>query len=232
MKGETLPVDFPALPSEISLYCGLCVLATYDRADLSKILDTGSFRNMLDLEPVVRTAVFAFHGANYTELVGALNQIDSVVPYDPFLHSQARAILPRIRSRALVQYTSPYSVVSLAAIAQDFSTTIEAVEAELMELITSKQVKGRIDSHEKTLVSRDEDASHASLAAVLGAAESYVSSTRLALLRASVIEAGLTVKMRDGDKQQQQQQQQQPLGDFRDPMALDMDIDRYTRGRG
>jgi len=45
-----------------------------------------------------------------------------------------------IRKKALIQYVTPYKVIDMREIAKAFDLTIENVEAEIAELIVTKQI--------------------------------------------------------------------------------------------
>jgi len=62
-----------------------------------------------------------------------------------------QALYAMVRHRALVQYTAPYSSVSLGAMAGAFGTETAALEKELAGLIMDGQVHARIDSQAKVM---------------------------------------------------------------------------------
>jgi hypothetical protein len=58
-------------------------------------------------------------------------------------------MISNIRKKALVQYVTPYKVIDMREIAKAFNLSIEQIEYEIAELIVSKKIQAKIDSHSK-----------------------------------------------------------------------------------
>ena len=58
-----------------------------------------------------------------------------------------------IRVRTLQLYVKPYKVLDLREISTEFAIPLDLIEMELAELITSGQIKAKIDSYAKLLIS-------------------------------------------------------------------------------
>ncbi|KIY96361.1 COP9 signalosome complex subunit 1, partial [Monoraphidium neglectum] len=145
-------------PADVALYGGLCALATFDRSDLqSKVIGSIGFREFLELHPQVRDLISDFYNSRYASCLAHLAALRPALALDVHLHDHAQALYASIRHRALVQYTAPYSSVSLAAMAQAFGTDTGALEKELATLIMDGQVHARIDSQAKVLYARHAD---------------------------------------------------------------------------
>ena len=52
---------------------------------------------------------------------------------------------------------TPYKVIDLREIAKAFNISLEKIEEEIADLIVSKQIQAKIDSHSKLLYSRKEN---------------------------------------------------------------------------
>ena len=63
----------------------------------------------------------------------------------------------QILTKTLQQYVKPYKVIDMREIAQAFGLSLDEIENNLSELITSGQIKAKIDSHKKLLISRKEN---------------------------------------------------------------------------
>ena len=68
---------------------------------------------------------------------------------DMHLHSHVKALYDEIRSRALVQYFSPFVTVDLNRMAAAFNSPVGQLESELAALIMGGKISARIDSHNK-----------------------------------------------------------------------------------
>ena len=62
------------------------------------------------------------------------------------------SIVGEIRKKALIQYVIPYKVIDMNEIAKAFDLSIEQIEAEIAELIVSKKIQAKIDSHSKVSI--------------------------------------------------------------------------------
>jgi len=58
-------------------------------------------------------------------------------------------MLQNVRKKALVQYVTPYKVIDLREIAKAFNIGVEKIEEEIADLIISKSIQAKIDSHSK-----------------------------------------------------------------------------------
>lgn len=48
-----------------------------------------------------------------------------------------------------MQYVAPYKVIDMSEIAKAFDLSIEQIEAEIADLIVTKKIQAKIDSHSK-----------------------------------------------------------------------------------
>ena len=69
--------------------------------------------------------------------------------FDPFFGNRLAVVMKEIRKKALIQYVSPYKVIDMREISKAFELSIVQVESEIAELIVSKQIQAKIDSHSK-----------------------------------------------------------------------------------
>ena len=65
------------------------------------------------------------------------------------LNSHVKTLYDEIRSRALVQYFSPFVTVDLNRMAAAFNSPVGQLESELAALIMGGKISARIDSHNK-----------------------------------------------------------------------------------
>jgi COP9 signalosome complex subunit 1 len=100
-----------------------------------------------------------------------------------------------IRSRALVQYFTPFASVRMPLMADAFSTTVPELQKELSELIMKKEIKARIDAHNQILHVRTAEQEASSFEKALVAGVEYARQTAALILRLELIRHDLAIKV-------------------------------------
>ncbi|KAL1501884.1 hypothetical protein ABEB36_007124 [Hypothenemus hampei] len=206
--------DFPELlsPGNVAIYGGLCALATFDRPELQKhVVNNGSFKPFLELEPALRDAILKFYESKYAACLRLLDDMKDALLLDLYLAPHVPALYAQIRSRALVQYFSPYMSADLHRMAQAFGRTVPALEDELMRLILDGQIQARIDSHNKVLYARDADQRGATFERGLVVGKEQVRRARMLVLRAAVLRSRISVQSPPREQGEGTQSQMQPV---------------------
>ena len=196
-----VPAEHPHVFSEIAsaqdvaLYGGLCALASFDRAELkAKLIDASSFKAFLELFPPIREAVQDFFHSRYAACLSYLDRLRPDLALDLHLHDHVKQLYEDVRSKALVQYCSPFVTVDMKLMATAFNVGVEALEKELAALIMQKHIAARIDSQSKVLYARQADQRTATFAAALKMGEEYMRDTQALLLRINLMRADFVVK--------------------------------------
>lgn len=144
------PHNHIATPNDVAVYGGLTALATMDRAELkSRVLDNSSFRSYLEYEPHIRRALTLFVNSRYASCLEILESYRPDYLLDLHLQKQIDTIYSRIRSKCIVQYFLPFSVVTLESLKQAFARPGESLEKELVSMIRSGALKARINTDDK-----------------------------------------------------------------------------------
>jgi len=184
-----------ASSQDVALYGGLCALASFDRAELkAKVIESPTFRTFLELYPQVREAVNDFYHSRYSACLANLHKLRPDLSLDLHLHDHASQLYEDIRSRALIQYFSPFVTVDMRLMASAFGATVEALEKELAGLIMSKQIHARIDSQNKVLHARHADQRTSTFAAAIQMGDDYMRDMTALLLRINLMRADFVVK--------------------------------------
>jgi COP9 signalosome complex subunit 1 len=137
-------------PKDVAIYGGLCALASFDRNELKTlVIENASFKQFLELEPQVREMIRAFYSSKFKSCFEILNSVKNELSMDLFLASKIESMYSLIRSRAMLQYCSPFLSLDLHQMAEVFSCTVNELETQIASLITSNQLDARIDSHNK-----------------------------------------------------------------------------------
>jgi COP9 signalosome complex subunit 1 len=173
---------------DITLYAGLCALASFDREELKeKLLGSANFKPFLELNPQVVQLVDEVLGCRYQAAISSLTQLTQQIEYDFFLGAKAEELLELIRSRTIAQFLVPYKCIRLETVAEAFNTTAAGIEGELVKLIQDGILKARVDSHNGTLVSKSADPRSRAFRDVLELGSQFLHDTQGALLRMSLI---------------------------------------------
>jgi hypothetical protein len=200
------PLSGIASGRELALYAALCSLAAFDRPELKRrCVDNHLCRELLEMHPQARDLVLAFCDASYAPALALLRDVErSWAPLDPLLQPHMAALAAAVRQRAAVQFSRPYSRVSLSAMARALDgADPRALRQELAALVAGGAIPGmRLDLSAAAaaagggeggedgggfLVARTRDARREAVAAVLGAADAFARDTKAALLRASAL---------------------------------------------
>jgi len=180
---------------DIGTYGGLLALATFDRSELKKqVIDNVSFKGFLELVPEVRELINDFYSSHYASCLKSLEKLKPAVLLDAHLHSHVERLYQAIRSKALVQYFSPFSSIDLNTMASSFNTSVAGLEKELGKLIEEGTISARIDSHNKRLYARQTDQRTATFDKSLKMGDEYQSNTKTLLLRINLLKNDFVVK--------------------------------------
>ena len=138
------------LLEDVAVYGVVCALASFSRAELkSVLLDNKEFRNFMELSPKLHKLVQHFYQCQYSTCLSFLSEWQEEAQYDIFIGNHVPHLVTEVRSRALVQYFTPYMSVSMVTMAEVFHTSLNELEKELLQLIMKGKIEARIDSQNK-----------------------------------------------------------------------------------
>ena len=138
--------------SNVAIYGGLCALAEFCRSDLQKyVLSSSGFKMFLEFEAPIRDALVSFHQSKYSDCLRILEEMRPTLLLDIFLSKHVEKLYSMIRQRAIKQYFQPYKCVSLCKMSTAFNTTAERMEDEVVDMLLSGQIKGKVDTLAKVL---------------------------------------------------------------------------------
>jgi len=180
---------------DVALYGGLCALASFDRAELrTKLIENTGFRTFLELFPEVRELVHDFYGSRYASCLKYLEKLRPDLLLDIHLREHVVTLYEDIRSKALIQYFSPFVSVDMRRMAEAFNADVVDLEKELAKLIMAGSIPARIDSQNKVLYARHADQRHATFQKALTMGDEYMRDTKALLLRLHLLRESFTVK--------------------------------------
>jgi len=187
--------------NDVAVYAGLCALASMERDELqSKVLDNGSFRNFLEMEPHIRRAINFFCSAKYAQCLNILEVYRADYLLDLHLQRHVVKLYSQIRTKSIVQYFAPFSRVTLDSMADTFttakakSTTNIPIEDELVELISSGTLKAKIDLEHRVLIADEVDFRAEVHREAVESVKRFKKEAHVKLMRMEFLNAGLEIK--------------------------------------
>jgi len=199
--------------NDIATYGGLCALASLNRSELERnVLANENFRFFLELESHLRRAIVAFTHSRYTQCLEILESYRNDYLLDIYLQPHVDALFSAIRRKSIIAYTAPFSQVSISSMAEAFNVNVERMEAELLEIIRSKDLDARLDVVDMLLVANRKDERHTLQEKALDVAREHEKNLRLRLYRINMLQAGLEVKGQKKSQNDAFDQQGQGMG--------------------
>eukprot|EP01111_Echinosteliopsis_oligospora_P002599 TRINITY_DN138_c0_g1_i2.p1 TRINITY_DN138_c0_g1~~TRINITY_DN138_c0_g1_i2.p1 ORF type:complete len:494 (-),score=153.65 TRINITY_DN138_c0_g1_i2:105-1424(-) len=188
--------NYVLAPQDVAIYGALTALATFDRSELKKkVIDNQVFRNYSELVPEVREMIHDFYGSKYASCLAHLEKLKGDLLLDIHLHDHVESLYQKIRSKALIQYFSPFVSVDLNTMAAAFSTSVSGIEKELAKLIMDGSIQARIDSHNKRLYARHTDQRSQTFQNSLKMGDEYQRSVNALLMRVNLQRSEFIVKL-------------------------------------
>mmetsp|Transcript_40586 Transcript_40586/g.127951 ORF Transcript_40586/g.127951 Transcript_40586/m.127951 type:complete len:214 (-) Transcript_40586:2348-2989(-) len=182
-------------PHDVAIYGGLCALATFDRSELAaKVMEDAAFKQFLELVPDCRELISDFYHSRYSSCLALMEKMKGDLMLDMYMNPHVDKLYEMIRSKALVQYFTPFASVQMPLMAQAFSTNVADLQKELTQLIMKKEIKARIDSHNKTVYARQADQEVSTFHRALQMGMEYERQTTALLLRLDLIRNDLSIK--------------------------------------
>ncbi|CAK0837326.1 unnamed protein product [Prorocentrum cordatum] len=173
---------------DIALYGVLCALASLDRNEVqSKLLDSASFQECLDLAPSIRDVALDFCNCRYAACLTSLERLKEGLLLDVHLHGQVADLCLQIRSRGIVQYFAPFISVSLHSMAEAFNTDVDGMQSEVASLVGKRQLDAKIDSHKKILHVRHANQRTATYKSAMRVSQEFANSTQALVLRMNLL---------------------------------------------
>ena len=120
-------------------------------------MEDSAMKQFLELVPDVREIISDFYHSRYSSCLALMEKIRGDLMLDMYMNAHVEKLYGMIRSKALIQYFMPFASVQMEMMSQAFSTTVPQLQKELTELIMKKDIKARIDSHNKIIYARQAD---------------------------------------------------------------------------
>lgn len=182
-------------PQNVTTYGVLCAMATYSRIDLhGKVINSRNFKSFLELDPPLREILSCFYLSKYSKCLKMLQNMKDTLLCDMYLASHVNQLFKMIRSKAIVQYFSPYSSVKLNEMSLAFNMNAKELESELVSLILEGQVKAKIDSYNKILYAENVNKRIDVIENTIQTAKEFKRSAKHMLFRSALLKHNVVVK--------------------------------------
>lgn len=135
-----------------------------------------------------------FYNSRYAQCLSYLDRLKPDLMLDLHLHDHVKQLYDDVRSRALIQYFSPFSTVDMRLMAAAFNVSVEELETELASLIMSGKISAKIDSRAKVLHARQEEQRTQTFNAAMKLGDEFISDMKGLLLRINLMRADFVVK--------------------------------------
>jgi COP9 signalosome complex subunit 1 len=175
-------------PQDIAIYGALMALASFDRSELKQqVMEDSNFKQFIELVPDIHTLLTSFYDSKYSLLLNTLDKLTPLISIDIHLMSHVEGLMKSIRDKALCQYCHPFVSVDMNKMSKTFNTDVAHLEEEVARLIQEKQIKARIDSHNKILYAKIHDQRDVTFQSVQDLGDKYQNETEKGILRMSML---------------------------------------------
>mmetsp|Transcript_96327 Transcript_96327/g.171175 ORF Transcript_96327/g.171175 Transcript_96327/m.171175 type:complete len:420 (+) Transcript_96327:35-1294(+) len=175
-------------PQDVALYGVLCALGSLDRGEVqSKLLDSTTFCECLDMTPQIRDLAVDFCSCRYAACLATLESMKEALSLDVHLHGQVAHLCEQIRSKGITQYFAPFLSVSLLNMAEVFNTDVESMQREVAKLIGNRKLDAKIDSQRKILIASHSDQKGTTYHNALRVSDDFLDSTQALILRMNLL---------------------------------------------
>ena len=109
-----------------------------------------NFKLYLELDPQLKELILSFNQCKYSCSLAILTKLN--IKTDLYLHIHADVLIDLITKQCISLYVEPFISLKLTKVALDFNISIQQLENELINLISTKKLSGKIDSVSKVLI--------------------------------------------------------------------------------
>lgn len=183
---------------DVIIYGVLCGLASLKRADFKNLVDTKTYKLILEKSPRMKALVNNFLSRSYGLCLSFLTSMASEWKLDIYLHAHIDKLIKIITETMLIDYFTPYTTVSVVKIAEEINFDVEHMEEILFKLIIEGKLNAKIDAITKTLYRKSSDIHTSTLQSVKKLGDKHIRSLREGLLRMSMIQEKVLVAHVDG----------------------------------
>ncbi len=138
---------------DLAIYGGILGLISLDRSKIDTLLEVEAWRERLEMVPHLQDAIKCYMKADYGGCLQRMEPMKEYLIRDLFMSPHVDTLWTMMREKCILQYSQPYSTVSLIAMKDSFRfENVDEVEDVVASLIESKRLVGaKIDGVNRTL---------------------------------------------------------------------------------
>ena len=192
--------ELEMLPQEtLAYYVVLSCLSSLTRAEIREsVITNSSILSMLETIPDTNDILDNFMMGRYEAFQRQLNKLQKKLKYDQFFgEHRSNNFFKKIRTLTLQQYVKPFKVIDMREISTAFGLPLEVIETELTELITSGQIKAKIDSYQKRLYARKQNPQLEAYKKAAQVGQQFIRDTEDMLLKINLMKNNQVLDLKD-----------------------------------
>ncbi|EGG03797.1 uncharacterized protein MELLADRAFT_44456 [Melampsora larici-populina 98AG31] len=180
---------------DLAIYTGLCALATFTRQELKeRVIENTELRALLENEPRLKRVLVLFWENKHKEVLKFLDDWHPTYRVDIYLSNHIHTIIKLIQDRAILQYFSPFSSVSIFKAAEAFGCSPDKLLERVTESISQKTLHAKIDLPNGLILAHEDELRADLFRNAIESAEQLEYESKAALLRLMLIQADVVVK--------------------------------------
>ena len=161
-------------------------------------MSNSSILTLLESNQYTQNVIQHFMLGRFEEALKATNKIREQLQWDQYFGAYGnQAAFKEIRTRTLQMYVKPYKVLDLREISKEFGIDLDTIELELADLITSGQIKAKIDSYKKLLISTQGKKHTEAYEKAVKLGDKFIRDTEDMLLKMTLIQQGKILSAED-----------------------------------
>jgi hypothetical protein len=145
--------------SDIAMYGTLSILATKNRASISKIFTSSNLfqKHYLILQPLLRTVLHDAATGNFRNIFRDIHSLIPILSVDPITKDIFGTLVSAVEQQQMLQFLLPYEVLPLQQIMDNFNADLGKVETTISELIMKTLLVAKIDLEKGILMKVHQD---------------------------------------------------------------------------
>ncbi|KAH9811637.1 26S proteasome subunit RPN7-domain-containing protein [Melampsora americana] len=193
--GQYPDMDALITPTDLAIYTALCALATFTRQELKeRVIENTELRALLENEPRLKRILILFWENKHKEVLKFLDDWHPTYRVDIYLSNHIHTIIKLIQDRAILQYFSPFSSVSIFKAAEAFGCSPDKLLERVTESISQNTLHAKIDLPNGLILAHENELRADLFRNAIESAEQIEHESKAALLRLMLIHADVVVK--------------------------------------
>ncbi|PWN33966.1 uncharacterized protein FA14DRAFT_124575 [Meira miltonrushii] len=185
--------------NDVATYIVLCGIAILDRKELkARVIDRQGIHSMLEDNTQAQQLLESFYACEYKRALSLLDKLQTRALLDVILAPHFHTLSRHIVQRALRQFVQPFDTLQVHRLATSLGWSDEQGRMralnELLHLIQSGDIAGRLDLQNNVLLVDKVDSRQALFEDAIKTGNHHISTAKGLMLRVSLLQNGLIAK--------------------------------------